>query len=137
LELGKEPSRFKDLDDQLNVYRQQWQADKQRQIIAQMAGKNPNKSNEGKRKKMIEIITIPTAGAVLLATAIIIAEDAEEDAVVAVGEPTIVSIYKMSNVLIVARKVTIPLNVPSQERIKMKTQPWFPRRISKTCFNPL
>jgi hypothetical protein len=51
LALGKEPWRFKDLDDQLNVYRQQWQADQQKQIIAQMAGKNPNKSNDGKNKK--------------------------------------------------------------------------------------
>jgi hypothetical protein len=50
LALGKESWRFKDLDYQLNVYRQQWQADQQKQIIAQMAGKNPNKSNEGKRK---------------------------------------------------------------------------------------
>jgi hypothetical protein len=50
LALGKEPWRFKDLDDQLNVYRQQWQADQQNQSIAQMDGKNPNKSNEGKRK---------------------------------------------------------------------------------------
>jgi hypothetical protein len=32
------------------VYRQQWQADQQKQIIAQMDEKNPNKSNEGKRK---------------------------------------------------------------------------------------
>jgi hypothetical protein len=58
-----------------------------------------------KEKIVIEIITIPTAGAVVLATAILIAEDAEdveEAAVVAVGEHTIVSIYKMSNVSIVA-----------------------------------
>jgi hypothetical protein len=92
-----------------------------------------------KEKIVIEIITIPTVGAVVLATAILIAEDAEdveEAAVVAVGKETIVSIYKMSNVLIVARKVTIPLTVPSRERITMKTQTWFPRRISKTCFNP-
>jgi hypothetical protein len=46
LALGKEPLRFKDLEDQLNVYRQQWKADKQKQIIAQMAGKNPHKSND-------------------------------------------------------------------------------------------
>jgi hypothetical protein len=32
------------------MYRQQWQVDQQKQIIAQMAGKNPNKSNDGKRK---------------------------------------------------------------------------------------
>jgi hypothetical protein len=91
-------------------------------------------------KIVIEIITIPTAGAVVLATAVIIADDAEdveEAAVVAVGEPAILSIYKMSNVSIVARKVTIILIVPSRERITMKTQTWFPRRISKTCFNPL
>jgi hypothetical protein len=50
LALGKEPRRLKDLEDQLNMYRQQWQADQQKQIIAQMAGKNPNKSNDGKRE---------------------------------------------------------------------------------------
>jgi hypothetical protein len=50
LVLGKEPWRFKDLEDQLNMYRQQWQADQQKQIIANMAGKIPGKTNEGKRK---------------------------------------------------------------------------------------
>jgi ribosomal protein L15 len=42
--------KFRDLDDQLNVYCQQWQADQQKQIIAQMAGNHPNKSNYGRRK---------------------------------------------------------------------------------------
>jgi hypothetical protein len=32
------------------MYRQQWQADQQKQIIAKMAGKMPGKTNEGKRK---------------------------------------------------------------------------------------
>jgi hypothetical protein len=50
LAIGKEPWWFKDLYDQLNVCRQQWQADQQQQLIAQMAGKKPNKSNDGKRK---------------------------------------------------------------------------------------
>jgi hypothetical protein len=50
LSLVKEPWKFRDLADQLNVYRQQWQADQQKQIIAQMAGKHPNKSNDRKRK---------------------------------------------------------------------------------------
>jgi hypothetical protein len=50
LALGKEPWRFKDLEDQLNMYRQQWQADQHKNSIAQMAGKIPNKSNDGKRK---------------------------------------------------------------------------------------
>jgi hypothetical protein len=49
LALGKEPWRFKDLDDQLNMYRQQWQADRQKQIIAKMAGKIPDKSNDGNK----------------------------------------------------------------------------------------
>jgi hypothetical protein len=50
LALGKEPWRFKDLEDQLNMYHQQWQADQQKQIIAKMSGKMPGKPNEGKRK---------------------------------------------------------------------------------------
>jgi hypothetical protein len=50
LALGKEPWIFKDLEDQLNMYGQQWQADQQKQIIAKMAGKMPGKSNDGKRK---------------------------------------------------------------------------------------
>jgi hypothetical protein len=50
LALGKEPWRFKDQEDQLNMYRQQWQADQQKQIIAKISGKMPSKSNDGKRK---------------------------------------------------------------------------------------
>jgi hypothetical protein len=50
LALGKEPCRFKNVDDQLIMYRQQWQAEQQKQIIAKMAGKMPGKSNDGKRK---------------------------------------------------------------------------------------
>jgi hypothetical protein len=38
------------LEDQLNMHRQQWQADQQKEIIAQMAGKMPGKTNEGKMK---------------------------------------------------------------------------------------
>jgi hypothetical protein len=78
LALGKEPWRFKDLEDQLNMYRQQWQADQQKQIIAQMAGKHPNKSNDRKRKIVIGVITIPMADAVVLAMEILLAEDAED-----------------------------------------------------------
>jgi hypothetical protein len=59
LTLGKEPWRFKDLEDQLNMYRQQWQADQQKQIIEKMAGKMPCKSNDGKEKIMEETIIIP------------------------------------------------------------------------------
>jgi hypothetical protein len=38
------------LEDQLNTYRQQWQADQKKQIIAKMAGKMPGNTNEGKIK---------------------------------------------------------------------------------------
>jgi hypothetical protein len=34
----------------MNMYRQQWQGDQQKKIIANMAGKMPDKTNEGKRK---------------------------------------------------------------------------------------
>jgi hypothetical protein len=49
LVLGKEPWRFKDLEDQLNMYHQQWQVYQKKQIIAKMAGKMLGKSNDGKR----------------------------------------------------------------------------------------
>jgi hypothetical protein len=50
LALGQEPWRFKYLEDQLSMYRQQWQADHQKQIIAKMAGKMPGKTDEETRK---------------------------------------------------------------------------------------
>jgi hypothetical protein len=73
------------------MYCQQWQADQQKQIIAKMAGKCPSKSNDGKEKVMIEIITIPMENAVVLAKAILAAEDVEEAMVDAVEEETIAS----------------------------------------------
>jgi hypothetical protein len=89
-----------------------------------------------KEKVVIRIITISMAVAVVVAMETLLAEDAEdveEAAVVAVGEETIVSIYRMSNALIVTRKATILLAVPSR-KITMNVQTWFPKRISKTCF---
>jgi hypothetical protein len=50
LAIDKQPWKFKDLNDQLNMYRQQWQADQHKQIIAKMSGKMPRKSDDGKRK---------------------------------------------------------------------------------------
>jgi hypothetical protein len=125
------------VDDQLNAYRQQWQADQQKQIIAQMAGKNPNKSNDGKRKNSDRNHHNSNGGHSSTRHGNTSRGGRGRGRKVAAGEPTIVSIYKMSNVSIVARKVTIQLTVPSLERITMNTQTCFPRRISKTCFNPL
>jgi hypothetical protein len=48
--LGNNVGGSKNFEDHLNVYRQQWQADQQKQIISQMAGKNPHKSNDNKGK---------------------------------------------------------------------------------------
>jgi hypothetical protein len=96
LVLGKKPWRFKYLEDQLNMYRQQWQSGHQKQIIAKMAGKMPGKSNDGKRKIMKEIIIIQMVVAVAVARAIMAeedADDAEEATEVAAEEATtIVSI---------------------------------------------
>jgi hypothetical protein len=78
LSLGKEPWKLRDLEDQLNVYSQQWQADQQKKIIAQMTGKHPNKSNDGKRKSSDKIITISMAVAVVIAMETLLAEDAED-----------------------------------------------------------
>jgi hypothetical protein len=50
LSMGKEPWKFKDLDDQLNTNHQQWQAYQQKKIMLYMAGKYPGRSSEGKRK---------------------------------------------------------------------------------------
>jgi hypothetical protein len=50
LAMGKEPWKFKDLDDQLSTYRQHWQSDQQKQIMLNMVAKSPVRSSEGKRK---------------------------------------------------------------------------------------
>jgi hypothetical protein len=43
LSMGKDPWKFKFVDDQLNNYRQQWQADQQKQVILKMACKYPGR----------------------------------------------------------------------------------------------
>jgi hypothetical protein len=50
LSMGKDPWKFRDLDDQLNTYCQELQADQQTQIMLKMAGRSPGRSSEGKRK---------------------------------------------------------------------------------------
>jgi hypothetical protein len=78
LALVKEPWRFKDLEDQLNMYHQQWQADQQKQIIAKMAGKMPGKKMKEKEKIVKEIIKIQMEDEVVLAKAIPAEEDVED-----------------------------------------------------------
>jgi hypothetical protein len=50
LSMGKDPWKFKDLDDQLSTYRQQWNADQQKQIMLKITGKSRGRSSEGKHK---------------------------------------------------------------------------------------
>jgi hypothetical protein len=81
LDLGKELWRLKYLEDQLNMYRQQWKADQQKQMIVNM------------EKIMKETIIIPMVVVVAVARAILDEEDAEEAQEVAAEEAaTIVSI---------------------------------------------
>jgi hypothetical protein len=137
LALGKEPWRFKDLEDQFNVCRKQWQADQKKQIIAQIAGKNSNKSNEGKRKNSERNHHNSNGGRSSTRHGNNNRGGRGGRGRGRGGQPTIVGIYRILNVLIVARKATTPLIVPSREKKTMKTQTCFPKRIPKTCFNPL
>jgi hypothetical protein len=55
LALGKEPWKFRYVNDQLATYHQQWKSDQQNQIMINMAGKftinsSDSKSSDGKRK---------------------------------------------------------------------------------------
>jgi hypothetical protein len=99
-----------------------------------LANIQPSQMTE-KEKLVIGIITIPMAVAVVIAMETLLAEDVEdvEEAAAVAGDETIVSICNVSNALIVARKATIRLIVPSLKRT-MNVQTWFPKRISKTCF---
>jgi hypothetical protein len=63
------------------------------------------------------------------------AEDAEEAEEVAEEEAsTIVIISKQLNFSIVGEKVTIRPTAPHQERMKLRIQTWYPKRISKIYF---
>jgi hypothetical protein len=96
LALGKEPWRFKDLEEQLNMYRQQWQADQQisrNRLLQRWLERCQARQMKEKEKLMIEIIKTQTGDAVVIAKAIPAEEDAEEAVVDAVEEETtIVSI---------------------------------------------
>jgi hypothetical protein len=140
LALGKEPWRFKNLEDQLNMFRQQWQADQQKQIIAKMAGKMPGKTNEGKRKNS-EINHHNSSGGRSSTCQGNTSRGGRggsgrgQGGRAAEEETTIVSIWKMLNVSIVAKRAPIPPTAQSKEKMTMNSQTWYPSRISKTYFN--
>jgi hypothetical protein len=96
LALGKEPWRFKALEDQLNMYCQQWQADQQKQIsrrrsLQRWLERCQAKQMKGK-KIMKEIINTQMEDALVLTKAIPAEEDAEEAVEDAAKEETTVSI---------------------------------------------
>jgi hypothetical protein len=94
--------------------------------------------NERKRKNSEGTITIQVVDAVALAKAILPEEDRDKAVADAVEEETtIVSIWKMLNVSIVAKRATIILTAQLQEKMTMNSQTWFPSQISKTYFNLL
>jgi hypothetical protein len=68
------------------MYRQQWQADQQKQSIAKMAGKMPSKSNDGKIKNNERNHHNSNGGRSGVTRAIVAEEDAEEAEEVAAEE---------------------------------------------------
>jgi hypothetical protein len=140
LELGKEPWRFKYLEDQLNMYRQQWQADQQQNIIAQMAGKIPNKSKDGKRKNNDRNHHNSNGGrsSARQGNTSRVGRGGRGRGCGGRGGRGNNNSEHLKNVecFNCAKRVTIPLTAHSQEKMTMNSQTWFPNRISKTYFNP-
>jgi hypothetical protein len=137
LALGKEPWRFKDLEDQLNIYRQQWQADQQKQIIAKMAGKISGKSNEGKRKINDGNHQNTNGGRSSTRQGNTSRGGRGRGRGGRGGRVNNNSEHlKRFNVSIVVKRATILLTAPSQEKMTMNSQTWYPSRISKTYSNP-
>jgi hypothetical protein len=88
---------------------------------------------------MRETIIIPMVVAVAVARVIMAEEDAEdaEEAKEFVEEEaeTIVSMRKQLNVLIWGGGFTIRPTAPHQEKMTLRIQTWYPKRISKIYFN--
>jgi hypothetical protein len=134
LALGKEPWRFKDLEDQLNMYCWQWQADRQKQIIANMAGKMPGKKNEGKRKISDRNLQNSNGGRISTRqgnTSRRVRGGRGRGRGGRGGRGNNSEHLKMWNVSIVAKKATTLLTAQSQEKMTMNSQTWCPSRISK------
>jgi hypothetical protein len=141
LALGKEPWRFKDLEDQLNMYRQQWQADQQKQIIVKMAIKMPGKSNDGKRKNNERNHHNSNGGRSggrqgNNGRGGRGGRGRDRGGRDRRGRNNSEHLKKM-NVSIVAKKVNILPTAQLQERMTMNSQTWNPSRISKIYFNLL
>jgi hypothetical protein len=138
LALRKEPWWFKDLDDQLNVYRQQWQADQQKQIIAKMAGEMPGKSNDGKRKNNERNHHNTNGGHSGGRQGNNGRGGRGRGRGGRGGRGSSNSEHlKTVECFNCGKRVTIPPTAPHQERMTMKIKTWYPKRISKIYFNLL
>jgi hypothetical protein len=136
LALGKEAWRFKNLENQLNMYRQQWQADQQKQIIAKMAGNMQGKTKEGKRKNSERNHHNSSGGRSGGRQGNNGRGGCGRGREVCGGRGNNNSEhFKMLNVPIVAKRVTILPTAQLQEKMTMNSQTWYPNRISKTYVN--
>jgi hypothetical protein len=121
------------------MYRQQWQADQQKQIIAKMAGKMPGKTNEGKRKNNDRNHQNSNGGRISTRQGNTSrggcggrgrgrggrggrGNNSEH-----LKNVECFNCEKMANILLTAH---------SQEKMTMNSQTWCPSRISKTYSNP-
>jgi hypothetical protein len=135
LALVKEPWRFKDLEDQLNMYPQQGQADQQKKIIAKISGKMPDKSRNRKRKKNERNHHNNNGGRSITRQGITIRGGRGGRRG---GRGSNISEHlKTIEYYNCGKKVTILPTAPHQERMTLIIQTWYPKRISKIYFNLL
>jgi hypothetical protein len=122
------------------MYRQQWQADQQKQSIAKNAGKMPGKTNEGKRKINDRNNQKSNGGRISTRqcnTRLGGRGGRGRGLGGRGGRGNNSDHLKMWNVSIVAKRATILLTAHSQGKMTtMNSQTWCPSWISKTYSNP-
>jgi hypothetical protein len=129
LALGKEPWKFKDLNNQLASYRQQWKYDQQNQIRIKMAGKMTGKSGDSKRKNN-ERNNHNSGGGRSGGC------QGNNGCGGRGGRDNDKNKHlKMPYATIVIKRVTIRLIVTRPRKMEMKNLTWFRKRILKIYFN--
>jgi hypothetical protein len=124
------------LEDQLNMYRQQWQADQQKKIIAQMAGKMRSKSNDAKRKSNDRNHHNSNGGRSSTRQGNTSRGGCGRGRGGHGGRGNNSEHLKNVECFNCGKRVTIPLTAHSQEKMTTNSRTWLPNQISKTCFNP-
>jgi hypothetical protein len=136
LSMGKEPWKFKDFDDQLNTYRQQWQADQQKKML-KMAGKSPVRSREGKPNNSKRNAHKNNSGS----------NGGRHNNSRQGGRRRgrggrrgnnhdQNNHFKNLTCYNCDKKDNIPRTARHPRKMEMKTQTWFQKQISNICFNP-